>query len=58
MFINFHLQSPAQLLVVSPPSVRMWRLSTLLLGLAAAAWARSYSDQLLPPFTNYLSCGK
>jgi len=33
-------------------------ISLILLGLLHTAWSKSLHDQLLPPQTNYLSCGK
>ena len=36
----------------------MLKLAVILLGVFHQTWSRSHNDQLLPPFTNYLSCGK
>ena len=34
------------------------KLSVILFSTISLVWSKSYNDQLLPPYTNYLSCGK
>jgi len=34
------------------------KLTVILFGVFSEAWSKSYNDQILPPYTNYLSCGK